>query len=133
MVLFFFFKQKTAYEMRISDWSSDVCSSDLRAIDRRYESQRRSKVATTDYIGFIEKIIGEERRIDSEIADVEDTSADIEGRIVAHLHRRIRRSEEHTSELQSLIRHSYALFCYKQKHSHLMHATKNQHINVRKQ
>src|SRR3546814_2722427 len=29
-MLFFFFKQKTAYEMRISDWSSDVCSSDLR-------------------------------------------------------------------------------------------------------
>src|SRR3546814_16285209 len=29
-VLFFFFKQETAYEMRISDWSSDVCSSDLR-------------------------------------------------------------------------------------------------------
>src|SRR3546814_9688255 len=28
-VLFFFFKQKTAYELRISDWSSDVCSSDL--------------------------------------------------------------------------------------------------------
>src|SRR3546814_973854 len=33
-VCFFFFKQKTAYEMRISDWSSDVCSSDLRS-DRR--------------------------------------------------------------------------------------------------
>src|SRR3546814_3438123 len=30
--LFFFFKQKTAYEMRISDWSSDVCSSDLGTI-----------------------------------------------------------------------------------------------------
>src|SRR3546814_11876183 len=29
MFVFFFFKQKTAYEMRISDWSSDVCSSDL--------------------------------------------------------------------------------------------------------
>src|SRR3546814_9839556 len=29
-VFFFFFKQKTAYEMRISDWSSDVCSSDLQ-------------------------------------------------------------------------------------------------------
>src|SRR3546814_5436622 len=29
MSVFFFFKQKTAYEMRISDWSSDVCSSDL--------------------------------------------------------------------------------------------------------
>src|SRR3546814_1699046 len=32
--LFFFFKQKTAYEMRISDWSSDVCSSDLAVIQR---------------------------------------------------------------------------------------------------
>src|SRR3546814_8571097 len=30
MCLMFFFKQKTAYEMRISDWSSDVCSSDLQ-------------------------------------------------------------------------------------------------------
>src|SRR3546814_7314400 len=30
LVFFFFFKQKTAYEMRISDWSSDVCSSDLK-------------------------------------------------------------------------------------------------------
>src|SRR3546814_3779344 len=30
--LFFFFKQKTAYEMRISDWSSDVCSSDLQRL-----------------------------------------------------------------------------------------------------
>src|SRR3546814_384054 len=30
----FFFKQKTAYDMRISDWSSDVCSSDLRAVGR---------------------------------------------------------------------------------------------------
>src|SRR3546814_6470210 len=35
--LFFFFKQKTAYELRISDWSSDVCSSDLRnAAGRRH-------------------------------------------------------------------------------------------------
>src|SRR3546814_2584114 len=31
---FFFFKQKTAYEMRISDWSSDVCSSDLQTAKR---------------------------------------------------------------------------------------------------
>src|SRR3546814_6433375 len=36
MLLFvFFFKQKTAYEMRISDWSSDVCSSDLRRLAPR--------------------------------------------------------------------------------------------------
>src|SRR3546814_4229413 len=34
-IFIFFFKQKTAYEMRISDWSSDVCSSDLhRGLDR---------------------------------------------------------------------------------------------------
>src|SRR3546814_8397548 len=35
MIFFFFFKQKTAYEMRISDWSSDVCSSDLIGEHRR--------------------------------------------------------------------------------------------------
>src|SRR3546814_2888043 len=35
---FFFFKQKTAYEMRISDWSSDVCSSDLTLPETRLES-----------------------------------------------------------------------------------------------
>src|SRR3546814_1595100 len=40
--LFFFFKQKTAYEMRISDWSSDVCSSDL---------QRQSRLVTADAHG----------------------------------------------------------------------------------
>src|SRR3546814_1213321 len=35
LFVFFFFKQKTAYEMRISDWSSDVCSSDLEVRDIR--------------------------------------------------------------------------------------------------
>src|SRR3546814_12614002 len=39
-LFFFFFKQKTAYEMRISDWSSDVCSSDLAI--RPFRDQRRS-------------------------------------------------------------------------------------------
>src|SRR3546814_1938633 len=39
LLLFFFFKQKTAYEMRISDWSSDVCSSDLvRALGEHAEA-----------------------------------------------------------------------------------------------
>src|SRR3546814_14688818 len=38
---FFFFKQKTAYEMRISDWSSDVCSSDLDAEIRTFQSGDR--------------------------------------------------------------------------------------------
>src|SRR3546814_10494796 len=49
-LMFFFFKQKTAYEMRISDWSSDVCSSDLgihtsgqRKIENRLDAQRSGK------------------------------------------------------------------------------------------
>src|SRR3546814_2834640 len=42
---FFFFKQKTAYEMRISDWSSDVCSSDLRQdLARRLGIERRGRL-----------------------------------------------------------------------------------------
>src|SRR3546814_2903788 len=46
MVLFVFFKQKTAYEMRISDWSSDVCSSDLlRPDQRRHASDNREELA----------------------------------------------------------------------------------------
>src|SRR3546814_1725225 len=43
IVCFFFFKQKTAYEMRISDWSSDVCSSDLLF------GTMRSRVAVTQH------------------------------------------------------------------------------------
>src|SRR3546814_6090565 len=39
LYFFFFFKQKTAYEMRISDWSSDVCSSDLVLRDHRQRDQ----------------------------------------------------------------------------------------------
>src|SRR3546814_3654498 len=38
---FFFFKQKTAYEMRISDWSSDVCSSDLQPVPPIWATLRR--------------------------------------------------------------------------------------------
>src|SRR3546814_4193820 len=45
LLLFFFFKQKTAYEMRISDWSSDVCSSDL--LYRSILEQRRVRRALT--------------------------------------------------------------------------------------
>src|SRR3546814_11653974 len=41
MVFLFFFKQKTAYEMRISDWSSDVCSSDLRDDEVRHILQEQ--------------------------------------------------------------------------------------------
>src|SRR3546814_10490321 len=43
--LFFFFKQKTAYEMRISDWSSDVCSSDLGRESLRHTEGRHRRHA----------------------------------------------------------------------------------------
>src|SRR3546814_13648122 len=50
--MFFFVKQKTAYEMRISDWSSDVCSSDLhvptKAFDGRPENATRVSAAQRD-------------------------------------------------------------------------------------
>src|SRR3546814_1563828 len=41
-LFFFFFKQKTAYEMRISDWISDVCSSDLPALLTSFAPDRKS-------------------------------------------------------------------------------------------
>src|SRR3546814_4786903 len=47
MYVFFFFKQKTAYEMRISDWSSDVCSSDLRSLTM---SRRKEPVIPADLL-----------------------------------------------------------------------------------
>src|SRR3546814_4587528 len=65
---FFFFKQKTAYEMRISDWSSDVCSSDLVKSGQgvcaigtqkdRIESQRRSSGRLGVTPSRIERAIG---------------------------------------------------------------------------
>src|SRR3546814_1779454 len=52
---FFFFKQKTAYEMRISDWSSDVCSSDLAQM-LVPESRRRKTITVKDVEAVVAKI-----------------------------------------------------------------------------
>src|SRR3546814_16652337 len=56
--MFFFFKQKTAYEVRISDWSSDVCSSDLEARDGEREERERRRdadqlVDATEKLAFV--------------------------------------------------------------------------------
>src|SRR3546814_3758276 len=64
--LFFFFKQKTAYEMRISDWSSDVCSSDLliffpaeeRFLDQDFVCGRGDQAAANDMFEFL-TVIGD--------------------------------------------------------------------------
>src|SRR3546814_6760249 len=51
MVEFFFFKQKTAYEMRISDWSSDVCSSDLKDIKALIAASNAQVKTGADLVG----------------------------------------------------------------------------------
>src|SRR3546814_20207554 len=65
MVVVFFFKQKTAYEMRISDWSSDVCSSDLRAAVLHIDGESFRMRAHRDRIERLRKR-SEERRVGKE-------------------------------------------------------------------
>src|SRR3546814_2315482 len=120
LVWFFFFKQKTAYEMRISDWSSDVCSSDLPDVgdlglgeDGRgglvvVEVPVLAGVQAHDVLGDLAPLHRRDRRQREATGEV---TGDVDVRDV----RLEVRSEEHTSELQSLMRISYAVFCLKQK------------------
>src|SRR3546814_8240474 len=62
---FFFFKQKTAYEMRISDWSSDVCSSDLMLA--QYGANPFNLAEAEGRITLIEADIGAEGAIDAAV------------------------------------------------------------------
>src|SRR3546814_1817267 len=114
-MLFFFFKQKTAYEMRISDWSSDVCSSDLDhvgpvvrrqiAIERLLAVDRLADAVGDQGIGGPQQAVAEQRDDD-----------DSQGADRRHFAVCKQQTEEHTSELQSLMRISYAVFCLKKKH-----------------
>src|SRR3546814_2898770 len=118
-VVFFFFKQKTAYEMRISDWSSDVCSSDLPAASSRIASVgpsiHRLSLLTTSTGASPSRSRACIRPPPVSIR----RSRSFDTTISMPLIRFLRRSEEHTSELQSLMRFSYAVFCLKQKtHMH---------------
>src|SRR3546814_5970173 len=103
---------KTADELRISDWSSDVCSSDLQPKRQREYEQR-----TLQYRTHIEHHADrKEEESEQDQAKGFDVGLDLVpiGRIGEH-HPGDERSEEHTSELQSLMRISYAVFCLKKK------------------
>src|SRR3546814_7116295 len=145
-MIIFFCKQKTAYEMLISDWSSDVCSSDLsrilQNIRQKIDGKRQVVLQYTRIIGRrLMRGMGIEMP-----ADVFDFFRDGARRAALRALERhmfeqmrnavlarafmaragihpdadrngfeMRRSEEHTSELQSLMRISYAVFCLKKK------------------
>src|SRR3546814_7445650 len=130
-MIFFFFKQKTAYEMRISDWSSDVCSSDL---NRQKEYEERGdgclgqegndesgrETGQPDYVPavWLEPEAGkaEEGQSNAEVGQRvivdapchEGVHGDGAGRKCADDRcSKRQRSEEHTSELKSLMRILY--------------------------
>src|SRR3546814_5085465 len=122
-VVVYYFKQNAGYELRISDWSSDVCSSDL---------DRALAEGVIDFavhsMKDVETIRPEEIVIAAMLprADVQDRLIGAKsvaalpkgGKVGTSSPRRaakLLRSEEHTSELQSLLRISYAVFCLKKK------------------
>src|SRR3546814_9212789 len=124
--------------MRISDWSSDVCSSDLvpqrlvgLAQPGKLQMQRLAvivdnataaspggeRILEVDYAGAkaADVVIGPQAIAGQVLAGSRrgvDQAADQPARRAATA---VARSEEHTSELQSLMRHSYAVFCLKKK------------------
>src|SRR3546814_10683975 len=123
--------------MRISDWSSDVCSSDLpdaaRDIDRAAEAAdlepRRIlagiNAAADDGAVDYEAEIGAGSG-DGADGDVAVGGADPHGGRFAE--RADHRSEEHTSELQSLMRITYAVFCLTKKKQYTTSYQANQHL-----
>src|SRR3546814_4906968 len=131
--------------MRISDWSSDVCSSDLAGAERDGEVDRRVIVgaetmermprtagetagAPADRIADGERAAGRYRGAQSHFSrgkhEVRPSEARV--RVAPSLSgfdtKRPSRSEEHTSELQSLMRISYAVFRLKKKTNHKLHS-----------
>src|SRR3546814_9712354 len=120
--------------MRISDWSSDVCSSDLGAqLPSRYDQCRGRRkqsvrLCRTQFAADRARVEcgccrapdadrrGAERRL-RQLRQRDDAQAwpDLQPQHGLHIESILGRSEEHTSELQSLMRISYAVFCLKKK------------------
>src|SRR3546814_8782410 len=114
--------------MRISDWSSDVCSSDLTLGDQ-LEQQFGAGLGERHKAQFVD----DEQLVSGHLLLEAQKTALVAGLHhfadqrcrggEAHRQSFLARSEEHTSELQSLMRISYAVFCLKQKKN--IHRTKN--------
>src|SRR3546814_10842144 len=101
--------------MRISDWSSDVCS----APQRKFRNHTRYAInRLTAWVARLHGCV-------QELACAALFAKDLQGIAFD-----VQRSEEHTSELQSLMRISYAVFCLKKKkinqHNHKIHKNTNQ-------
>src|SRR3546814_5264918 len=119
----FFFKQKTAYEMRISDWSSDVCSSDLLVPQPvRGSVSRRGLRAHGAWRQVDRVLVAGCNRMGRRVRGCRRPFRPCRRRRAQRAVGRgyapdalFARSEEHTSELQSLMRISYAVFCLKKK------------------
>src|SRR3546814_9063002 len=130
--------------MRISDWSSDVCSSDLEIVaiggvlapdgnggrQPEVESMRVGQVEAKARARAVEGPAGTARAADRRHPPVVSEQFELHHftpRAPAERRRLVaKRSEEHTSELQSLMRSSYAVFCLKKKKANTdQHSTPN--------
>src|SRR3546814_2846453 len=122
--------------MRISDWSSDVCSSDLRRRVRLPTYPFERKRYWVDAVPRRPEVVAASASAVAAFAAPQAVQAfpvpDVQAQPVATMDRKPRlitrlkdlfedvaRSEEHTSELQSLMRISYAVFCLKKKKTKL--------------
>src|SRR3546814_2649980 len=120
--------------MRISDWSSDVCSSDLWTDYNNHMTESRYLQCFADASDALLRLIGVDAdyvagggsyfTVETHIRHLDEVAAlepirvatqvlAAEGKKLRLFHRLTHRSEEHTSELQSLMRISYAVFCLK--------------------
>src|SRR3546814_8984072 len=110
--------------MRISDWSSDVCSSELPAAAAPGAIRRPVRV-DAHTVGWLAMVPLEQAIDDSDVRFYQAqqrarwfniaASVVVAALLAWALSRALLRSEEHTSELQSLMRISYAVFCLKKK------------------
>src|SRR3546814_8337745 len=104
--------------MRISDWSSDVCSSDLGGLAEQGARHRQHhQLPAVRHADAVRRSDRLSDRTDPAVDRYRGSAGLVEhGQPAVKVFRRRReRSEEHTSELQSLMRISYAVFCLKKK------------------